>query len=170
MTESLNIEKFSLSYKPTKSGEVSFHLKAINSKKNEALKYPNRLLYIVLNDNTFLYVGEAKAALKTRFQRSFGSYRHFIRVGKARGGYKGYKWIELLDPKKNTPKELKVWAVLFPASYNSYRDRIEAIEGELVWEIRKRTKHWPTFQNEIHFNNDYKDANRIANKILNEIK
>lgn len=166
MTPNLTIEKYALTYKPTRTGEVSFLLIPVKHKNDKAIIYPYRLLYVVKDKNTFLYVGEAKSALKTRFHRSFASYRHYKRVGKARGGYKGYKWIELLDPEKNTPVNLDIYAVLFPSSFNDYRNRIEAIEGEIVWEIRKRTNQWPVFQNEIHFNNDFVKSSKLANQIL----
>jgi hypothetical protein len=168
MIESIQIEKYSLSYYPTRTGEISFELKACG--QENALKHPHRLLYIVKLNEQFLYVGEAKSELKTRFQRGFSSYRYFKRTGKARGGYKGYKWIKLLDTTEGKPNQLDIWAILFYSSYDEDRESIEAIEGEIVWEIRKRTHQWPMYQNEIHFNNNLKEARELANKILDEIK
>ncbi len=168
MIESMQIERYRVFYHPTRTGEVSFEL--IADGQRDALKHPHRLLYIVKLNEQFLYVGEAKSELKTRFQRGFSSYRYFKRTGKARGGYKGYKWIKLLDPTEGKPNQLDVWAILFDSSYDDNRDSIEAIEGEIVWKIRNQTNKWPTYQNEIHFNNDLKDANLIANKILEDLK
>jgi hypothetical protein len=167
MTKEWEIEKYTLSFKPTKTGEVSFLLKPSDINKAKAILYPHRLLYIVTFQNEYLYVGEAKAELKTRFQRSFTRYRHYKRTGDARGGYKGYKWIELID--NDNSIQLDVWTVLLPSSYNNNRDKVEAIEGEVVWEIRNRQKKWPTYQNEIHFNNNYSRASEDAIKILRMI-
>ena len=166
MLKAFEIEKYILSYRSTKTDEVSFLLKSTVEKKGKAINYSHRLLYIVMFQNEFLYVGEAKAELKIRFQRGFSSYRHFLRTGKARGGYKGYRWIELMEP----GKELTVWVVLFPANYDDKREFVEAIEGEVVLIIRNQTGKWPTYQSEIHFNNKMQNASEIASKIMDKMK
>lgn len=164
------IEKYSLSSKSTKGGEVSFSLTAIDTNNSKAIKYQSRLIYIVKNDEEFLYVGEAKAELKTRLQRGFGSYRYFKKKDKARNGYKGYKWIELVDTKdKNFKRQLDLYAILFSSQYDNNRAAIEAIEGDLVFEIKKRSGKWPLYQNEIHFNNENKLAHETALEILRMI-
>lgn len=164
------VEKYSLLSKPTKSGEASFFLNAELPDKSMALMYSSRLIYIVKDGERFLYVGEAKAELKTRLQRGFVSYRYFKRKGKARNGYKGYKWIKLLDSEDKSVKgKLDLYAILFSSKYDENREVIEAVEGDLVFEIKRRTGSWPLFQNEIHFNNENKMAHETAIKIIEMI-
>lgn len=168
MEEPFDIEKYTLSYRPTKTKEVGFLLEPSNAVKSKALKYPHRLIYIVKHQNEFLYVGEAKAELNTRFERGFSSYRYFKRYGKARGGYKGYKWIKLIDPLEGKNYKLEVWAILFSSNYQE-REQIEAIEGELVYHIRSLTGRWPRYQNEIHFNNEWPEAPVLAIRIFQNL-
>ncbi len=45
-------------------------------------------------------------------------------------------------------------------------DDIEAIEAELVFNIRKHYKQWPKFQTEIHFHQSSKQHVKVAEKIF----
>ncbi|MGL2967401.1 hypothetical protein [Flavobacterium sp. XGLA_31] len=130
-----------------------------------ALQKERRKLYIVYHNNELLYVGEANTSIKTRFQRSCSSFNHYIIKGKARGGYKGYKWLHKID---NPQRSLNVAVATFSAEYDDKRDFIEAIEGELVYLIRNKHGYWPKFQNEIHFSN-CAGAKEIAEGILDKI-
>ncbi len=155
-------EKYTIKHNKTKSEEISYSLHAHD--KNTALHTERRILYVVKNGDDFLYVGEAKSSLKIRFDRGFIAYRYYKRNGDGRGGYKGYKWIELLE---TSNMELQVFAFVFNSDYDKDDSRkvIEAIEGELVYLIRNNYGYWPKFQNEIHFQN-IEGAKEIAEGIL----
>jgi hypothetical protein len=133
--------------------------------KGQAFFNERRKLYMVYNDNEFLYVGEANTSIKTRFQRGCTSFNYYIKNGNARGGYKGYKW---LNKEHNSERNITLSVVTFPQEYDNNREMIEAIEGELVYLIRNKTGYWPKFQNEIHFSNYY-GAKEIAEDILKKI-
>ncbi|WP_439554047.1 hypothetical protein [Flavobacterium macrobrachii] len=132
-----------------------------------ALIKEKRKLYIVYHGNEILYVGEAHTSIKTRFQRGCTSFNHYIINGKARGGYKGYKWLDKIE---NPQRNLTVSVITFPQKYDDKENRkfIEAIEGELVYLIRNKTGNWPKFQNEIHFSNS-DEAKEMAVEILTKI-
>lgn len=132
-----------------------------------ALIKERRKLYFIYYDKDILYVGEANTSIKTRFQRSCTSYNHYITNGKARGGYKGYKWLNKTD---NPVRKLKVAVATFSEVYDPDDKRafIEAIEGELVYLIRNKYGYWPKFQNEIHFSN-CDGAGEIAEEILKKV-
>lgn len=136
-------------------------------KEGEAFLKERRKLYLVYRDTEVLYVGEAHTSIRTRFQRGCSSYNHYIIKGKARGGYKGYKW---LDKNENPQRNLTVCVITFPQGYDDKEKRkfIEAIEGELVYLIRNKTGTWPKFQNEIHFSN-CDEAIVIAEDILSKV-
>lgn len=132
-----------------------------------ALLKERRKLYIVYHEKEILYVGEANTSIKKRFQRSCTSYNHYITTRKARGGYKGYKWLNKTD---NIVRNLKVAVATFSEDYDPVEKRvfIEAIEGELVYFIRNKFGYWPKFQNEIHFSN-CEGAREIAKGILEKV-
>lgn len=134
--------------------------------ENEGIAFQKerRKIYLVANGTEILYVGEAHTSIKERFRRSCTSFNYHIRNNRevARGGYKGYKW---LDPENNSNRNLAVHVFVFDESYDTNRDFIEAIEGEIVYLVRKNTNNWPEYQNEIHFHNELGAAG-IAEKIL----
>ncbi len=136
----------------------------ISPNKGEALKAERRKLYVIYCGDQILYIGEANTSIKTRFQRGCTSFNFYIKNDQARGGYKGYKW---LNKEHNSERELKVCVVIFPKEYDDDKKRefIEAIEGELVYLIRQKTDKWPLFQNEIHFHN-HAESKEIAKDIL----
>lgn len=135
----------------------------LNPKKGLAFLNERRKLYLVNHDVKILYVGEANTSIKTRFQRGCTAYNFYKRNNDiARGGYKGYKW---LNKEHNSHRNLTVSVVTFPEKYDNNREFIEAIEGELVYLIRNKFGYWPKFQNEIHFSN-CDEAKEIAVGIL----
>lgn len=104
-------------------------------------------LYLLSNEEGILYVGQAKQSIRNRLR--------FGLKADGKNGYHGYKW-------KNLPKlELNVF--VFP-EYN--RQQVEAIEAEVVYAIRQKTGKWPLHQNEIHFNNEFDKASKIASDVL----
>lgn len=132
--------------------------------KGKAMDKHRRKIYLVYDDKTAFYVGETDTSIKERMERSYNSYNYFKKNGHARGGYKGYKW---LDIDNNKVRSLILYVVILGEDYDDPKRRreVEAIEGELVYEIRNRTEKWPAFQNEIHFSN-VDTANQIAKDIL----
>lgn len=129
-----------------------------------AFEKERRKIYLVSNGTEILYVGEAHTSIKERFRRSCTAFNFYINKNReeARGGYKGYKW---LDPENNSIRNLTVHVFVFDESYDENRKAIEAIEGELVYLIRKNTNKWPEYQNEIHFSN-VPEAVVIAEEIM----
>ncbi|KUJ60772.1 hypothetical protein AR687_15280 [Flavobacteriaceae bacterium CRH] len=155
-------EKYELSLLDCDNNNCKIQL---SPKLGNALLKERRKLYVVHYNNEILYIGEANTSIKTRFQRGCTSFNYFIQKGEARGGYKGYKW---LNKEKNIYRNLSVCVVIFDHKYDDKRSFIEAIEGELVYLVRKKFDYWPKFQNEIHFSN-YDGAKEIAEKILSMI-
>jgi len=103
-----------------------------------------------------------------RFQRACGSFNHYVKTENARGGYKGYKW---LNGKNNKSRKLRVSIAIFEKEYDAIEQRciIEFIEGELVFQVRKELNYWLNFQNEINFKN--KEGSReTAAEIFERIK
>lgn len=136
---------------------------SIEPKVGQAHDDSGRKIYIVKTKaNEILYIGEAYTKITTRMQRACTSYNHFVRHKKAKGGYKGYKW---LNKKENAERNLIIYVATFSTDYNDARDRIESIEGELVYLVRTTLEYWPKFQNEIHFQN-IEGAKEIAEKIF----
>lgn len=133
------------------------------NKEGFAFNKERRKIYIVCNGQDILYIGEANSSLKRRFKNGCDSYNLHIK-GQTRGGYKGYKW---LNPKNNPHRKLGVYVIIFDEEFDPKEKRpfIEAIEGELVYEVRKKTGKWPKFQNEIHFSN-FENTYQIAQNIL----
>lgn len=138
-----------------KDGKIRFSLEAERADQQLALRKEFRKLYVVLNLNRteVYYVGEANTSIRERFNRGFVSYRYHQREKIARGGYQGYKWIDLFS----SCEKLSVYVLCFPEESIQgdkeleRRKYIQAIEGEFVYHVRNRTGKWPLYQNEIHF-------------------
>ncbi|OWU92328.1 hypothetical protein DBB36_20035 [Flavobacterium sp. WLB] len=137
----------------------------LSPQNGNALSKERRKLYIIHHENEILYVGEANTSIKTRFQRGCTSFNYYIKNGEARKGYKGYKWLNKID---NTYRNLSVSVAIFDHKYDNERNFIEAIEGELVYLVRKNYGYWPKFQNEIHFSN-CEGAKEIGEEIFSII-
>lgn len=157
------LEKYQLTLDDHKDHTCAMRLSPL---KGNAFIKERRKIYLIQSDKEFLYVGEANTSIKTRFQRGCSSFNHFVRNNKARHGYKGYKW---LNSNENPERKLTVSVAIFEPEYDSKREVIEAVEGELVHIIRDQLGYWPKYQNEIHFynsNNSEETAKSIWEKIL----
>jgi len=117
----------------------SFHQRLV---KPKAAK-----IYILKEGEDYLYVGATTQSLTTRFGQGFRAN------GKA--GYHGYKW------KVKEKVQLYVWCF-----DGLGKMQIESIEAEFAFLIRKKTGCWPLAQNEIHFNNVFRDGKVIAEKLF----
>ena len=161
MSISFITEKYRLKIKDNE--KCTIELLPEEDLKVDALKQERRKLYIVHNGNEILYVGEANTSIKTRFQRSLRSHNYFV-VNQKRQGY-AYKWLDIV----NKARELTVTVIIFDDNLDDNRSFVEAIEGDLVFIIRKEFGYWPKFQNEIHFSNE-KDAEHIAITIFEKFR
>lgn len=108
-------------------------------------------IYIVKQENEFLYVGTTVQSLTARFRYGLNA--------DGKKGYHGYKW------KHKESVDLYVWC--FEALD---KIQIESIEAELAFLIRDKTGKWPLSQNEIHFNNEFNEGREIALKMYEHIK
>ena len=162
----MELEKYKLIFSGKTQSEISFNLEWISGTK-QAMEQTNRKLYVIKQGEKFLYVGEANCTIVTRLRRGFTSYRYFVKNGIGRGGYQGYKWIKLSDSKLRP--ELSIYVHVFAEKHANFRGFVEAIEGELVYLIRKETQQWPVFQNEIHFNNE-SGSREIAEELFAKMK
>lgn len=133
-------------------------VKISNGHTNEAVdrfEYPltsdHYKIYVLSNKKAIHYIGTTKDSIKNR-----------IRSGlKANGknGYHGYKWKNL------SSITLSVWDF-----EELNKEQIENIEAELAFIVRLKTKSWPDFQNEIHFNNSFVPTGQlIAEKIYRQL-
>ncbi|WP_167483169.1 GIY-YIG nuclease family protein [Leptospira selangorensis] len=106
-------------------------------------------IYILRKNNRILYVGQTKRQLRSRLNYGLAA--------EGKNGYHGYKW---------KTEEVAEIIVFYFMDRKYDQELIETIEGEIVYLVRKKTGHWPIFQNEIHFHNvKDKSAFQIANEI-----
>lgn len=124
----------------------------------------NFKIYILKDKYSYVYVGKTKQGIGTKFRQGFRSYENALN-GKPISGYGGYQWIKKYKPTHNI-LQLYVFDL---GDWCTDRES-EAIEAEIVFQIRKNQKLWPKCQNEIHFNNDFGDAERKATQILNKVE
>ncbi|SFJ23007.1 hypothetical protein SAMN04487893_104187 [Myroides guanonis] len=108
-------------------------------------------IYVIKENNEVLYVGTTVQSLTARF-------RYGLKADGSKG-YHGYKW------KNKECVDIYVWCF---ETLNKVK--IENIEAELAFLIRTKTGKWPTYQNEIHFNNNYEQGKEIADKIFKIIE
>jgi hypothetical protein len=108
-------------------------------------------LYILKENETYLYVGTTMQSLTVRMRYGL--------TANGKRGYHGYKW------KGKEKVKLYVW------SFNGLtKIELENIEAELVFFIRKETGSWPLTQNEIHFNNNYAEGKVLAKEIFERLE
>lgn len=155
------IETHSLVARSTPLHGLSFRLHSPETFFNPSEEL---LIYVVLDENDFIYVGSSKN-LTRRLRSGFASYRFAVKNGKGKNGYRGYKWAELLE--SNSSKKLTICTCVVPPINGQIT--AEAVEAELVYLIRQVTGLWPLFQNEIHFSNN-KEAATVAMKIWDELQ
>lgn len=106
-------------------------------------------LYVIRSRAKAIYIGQTTQAMRTRI-------RYGLRA-KGKTGYYGYKWKDLAEV------EVLVWC--FPDKSVQY---VEAVEGELVFLVRKHTGRWPEYQMEIHFHNASENEIEVAEAIFKE--
>ncbi len=141
------------------AGKDAFEGKIFNSS--------NFKIYILKHGNDYLYVGKTKQKIGTKLQQGFRSYKNDS-AGNRKAGYVGYKWI-----KEYITKDEDLELFVFDLGKSRTDNQTEAIEAEIVYEIRNTTNKWPLWQNEIHFYNDFddfKDAKDIAKEIFKKTK
>lgn len=108
-------------------------------------------IYVIKEDNLFLYIGVTTQSLTSRFRYGLNA--------NGENGYHGYNW------KTKEKVQLYVWCL---ETLN--KEQIENIESELVFIIRTKTGKWPLKQKEIHFNNEFDEGKAIAEKIFSQIQ
>ncbi len=106
-------------------------------------------LYVVKNGRYIYYVGITVTDIRKRLRGGF--------YAKGEHGYYGYKW------KDQKTAEMLVWC--FP---DLVKERVEAIEAELVYFIREKTGKWPKYQMEIHFHGVSEVEMQIVRSILDQ--
>jgi hypothetical protein len=138
-----------------------------NSFEGEVFNSANFKIYILKHANIYLYVGKTKQKIGTKLLQGFRSYKNDY-ANNRQAGYGGYKWIKKYI---NTNIHLQLFVFDLGSSYSD--NHTEAIEAEIVYEIRKASNKWPEFQNEIHFFNefeDFKGAKDVAKTILDQTR
>lgn len=109
-------------------------------------------IYIVRYKGKIIYVGITSQPIIKRLQGGLNPNTKY--------GYHGYAWRKL----KNI--DLFLWC-----NYGKYKDssdeikKIETIEAEIVFLIRKNEKEWPKYQTEIHFHKATRDQRTMAKAI-----
>ena len=108
-------------------------------------------IYVLTDKENILYVGTTKTSIKIRL-------RYWLSVN-GQNGYHGYKW------KTMSTVRLFVWC------FDEFdKVKIESVEAELVYLIRKKSGKWPISQNEIHFNNLFLPTGQlIAEKLYRQL-
>ena len=122
-------------------------------------------IYIIQHEERIIYIGYASQPLRTRLRYGLNPGKRMLK-----NGYHGYKWKEL------DKVTVSVW-LFDPFSKFQTEDKrkahrlyVEAIEAELVFLFRQKTKRWPDFQHEIHFNNEQsKKVKRKSITIFNKV-
>lgn len=108
-------------------------------------------IYVITFNKEILYIGTTKLLIRNRLRSGLSA--------KGKMGYHGYKW------KKFKTVHLSVWCF-----EKLGKNKIENIEAELAFIVRKETGKWPTCQNEIHFNNLFGQTGKsIAEKIYKQL-
>jgi predicted GIY-YIG superfamily endonuclease len=144
--------KYQLVLKSTKIVEI---IDSLTKTKIEQFEYPltsdQYKVYVLCVGKTILYIGTTKDTIRNRLRSGLQA--------NGKGGYHGYKW------KKLSKVTLFVWSF-----ENFDKTKIESIEAELALIIRNKTKKWPEYQNEIHFNNNFRPTGQlIAEKLFRQL-
>ncbi|NOZ36012.1 MAG: hypothetical protein GXO80_12030 [Chlorobi bacterium] len=154
------MEKESLKIKISNDG-----IKPVGKSKfyGDVLTLKTFKIYIVRNDKEFIYIGKTTQQIGTKFGQGFRAFTKDKDENERISGYGGYKWIEEFED-----KELNLDVI--DLGDNATDEFAEAVEAEIVFQIRQRYLYWPKYQNEIHFNNNHKEAFKTAQEILELIK
>lgn len=112
----------------------------------------NFKIYILKSANDILYIGTTKSSINNRLRYGLSA--------NGLNGYHGYKW-----------KTLET-VLLYVFCFDDFdKTKIESVEAELAYMVRKETGRWPEYQNEIHFNNSFIPTGQlIAEKIYRQLK
>lgn len=109
-------------------------------------------IYLLTDHENVLYIGTTKNSIKNRLRYGL--------LASGKNGYHGYKW------KSQPTIKLHVWCF-----EGLDKEKIENIEAEFVYLIRKETGKWPIYQNEIHFNNLFDNqGEKIAESLYKQIQ
>lgn len=148
MKEIENYISLELEFKENKISKIlDLNSKKIITSFRKPLTENGYKLYVIKSKKDFLYIGITRQSLRNRFRLGFKA--------DGKNGYHGYKW------KNIQCVQLFVWI------FENYSEtQLENIEAELTYLVRNKTNRWPLFQNEIHFNNNFKSGRKIATKIF----
>lgn len=127
------------------------HLKFLNDFAPEFKTNGLSKIYLVKDSGFYKYVGATTQAIHNKLNKGLKST-----IGKKTYPY---KWRE------HNEVELIVWTF-----EGLERFQMEAIEAELVFQIRSKYGKWPDFQNEIHFNNKFPFAKEIGKSLFDYIE
>jgi len=145
-----NYQRYRIKFKDKKIISIE-----LNGQNVKSFKYPvtkNKLpkLYVVKSESNVIYVGVTSQSISKRLKYGL--------TAQGKSGYHGYKWKDLSEV------DILIWC--FPQE--SCSDRIEAIEAELVYLIRRRIRKWPMYQMEIHFHDASEYEIKAAESIFKE--
>jgi hypothetical protein len=147
----------------TKTGFKQVDDKLIHVNWDKQIQNNIYKIYIVRIENEIVYVGETRSALSSRFSSGFRASLN----EEGTNGYHGYKWI---NDHKSNKQIINVNVFIFnnlekSTELNNFFENlnikpkdsrktiIEAIEAEIVFNVRTKTDKWCKFQHEIHFHN-----------------
>jgi hypothetical protein len=108
----------------------------------------NNKVYLVGINQTIHYIGTAKQPIGARM-------RYGVKPNH-KTGYHGYKWLN-----KNGTHNLMIWII-------AEKINAEAVEAEIAYLFRNKTKQWPKYQTEIHFHQTDERERLLARGILND--
>ena len=141
-------------YLVMKNGEIdSIELEGqvVNAFKKPVTDKGVPKLYVVKHQSKVIYVGHTTQGLRTCLRQGFQA--------KGEHGYYGYQWKNL------SGVDLLVWCFRRESV-----KRIESIEAELVYLVRRHKGQWPEYQTEIHFHEVSDSEKEVARSIYQVVK
>ena len=149
------IVRKSFSYELSQNGKVCQFSKP--STKPKVTK-----IYTVTIGKKLIYVGISNQSMASRLNYGLKA--------NVKSGYTGYKWKKLYDQRLT----LNIW--FFKSRKEEYIRltkkkirEIEAIEAEVVYLCRNKTKQWPEYQHEIHFHKSDAKQRKYAQSIYKDV-
>lgn len=122
-------------------GDGKIHGRAAESKRPK--------VYVISYNKKPIYIGITNQNIRNRLRNGFKA--------SGKNGYHGYAW------RKHLKKvDMDIW---YDEKGHSQSDT-EAIEAELVFNVRQHYNQWPEFQTEIHFHQSEKKHIEEAKKIF----
>ena len=125
---------------------------SINNFENPVTQNQLLKIYIVKYKTKIIYVGFTSQSIRSRLRGGLQT--------QGMGGYHGYQFKKL--------NKIDLFIICFDKTYT--REKVEGMEGEIVYLIRKKTGSWPEYQTEIHFHNIPERERDLASSIYEEIK